>query len=112
MVIQSLKNSSPEDQARLFEILKMKTSDQKLIDEAIGIIKASGSIEYAKRRESEILVDAWKDLEGSIPKNKGRVKLKNIAEFFRTPKNIVKFCGAANNREQMTNIPRPSRATN
>ncbi len=49
IVIHALNHSENKD--RLFEILKMKTTYQKIIDEAIEIIKASNSLEYAKNRE-------------------------------------------------------------
>ena len=81
MVIHSVANSGPEARNRLFEILKMKTTDQKLIDEAIGLIKASKSIAYAKQLEKEILASAWENLDRALPNNEGKVKLKNMVEF-------------------------------
>lgn len=39
MVIHHLNNSSPTHKGRLLEILKMKTQDPKLIEEAILLLK-------------------------------------------------------------------------
>ena len=48
IVIHALKNPPPESGERLANILKMKTSDEGLIEEAIQICEESGSIKYAQ----------------------------------------------------------------
>jgi heptaprenyl diphosphate synthase len=49
MVIHALKNSDEKSSKRLHEILKLKTTDQVLLDEAIEIIKKSGGIQLAEK---------------------------------------------------------------
>lgn len=49
MVIHSLKNSLEKDRNRLREILQMRTKEQDLIQEAIGLIKKNGEPGICKR---------------------------------------------------------------
>ena len=51
MVINSLNGDkiTPQQKSRLMEILDMGTEDEKIIREAISILKDSGSIEYASQ---------------------------------------------------------------
>lgn len=48
MIIDAVKKLAEGDKARLLEILKMKTDNKKLIQEAIGLINKSGSLDAAK----------------------------------------------------------------
>jgi len=82
MVIHSLNNSSAEDQARLLDILKMKTKEQTLIDEAIAILKKNGSIDYARSKEEALIQEAWDGIKNYIPNNRYKGCLKALAEFF------------------------------
>ncbi|CAD8098391.1 unnamed protein product [Paramecium sonneborni] len=59
IVIHSLN----KQKGKLFEILKSRTNDQALINEAISIIKQTGSLEYAHSRSLEIIEEAWKEVE-------------------------------------------------
>ena len=65
-----------EDKARLLEILDMQTEYEKLLLEAVDILKRSGSVEYAEKRAKEMLEDAWNRLEPTIKDNSGKDKLK------------------------------------
>ena len=82
MVIHSLRNGSEEDAKRLKEILKMKTKDKELIDEAISIMKKNGSINYAINKADTLIKDAWDGVKNYIPNNKFKGYLKALAEFF------------------------------
>lgn len=53
MVIHSIKNSKKAE--RLIEILKSKTKDQTIINEAISIMKEAESLEYARKRMFQLL---------------------------------------------------------
>ena len=66
---------------RLREILISKTKDMKVIDEAIGILRESKSLTYARKREDEILSAAWNEIKDDIPESKAKSKIKNLAEF-------------------------------
>jgi len=82
MVIHSLNNSSSEDKERLLEILRMKTKEQTLIDEAIAILKKNGSIDYAQAKEETLIKEAWDGIKSYIPNNRYKGCLKALAEFF------------------------------
>jgi geranylgeranyl pyrophosphate synthase len=59
----------------------MHTSDQKLRDEAIAIMKKYGSIEYVKNFAQTIVRDSWKDVEKLMPVSEAKKKLKEFAQF-------------------------------
>lgn len=84
MVIHTLKNASKTDGNRLREILLMHTSDQKIIDEAIGIIKKNGSIQYAAKRAKDLLTQAWKELEPLVKPSHAKDALQALADYLIT----------------------------
>ena len=71
MVIHSYYGDvlSQEKKDRLVEILNMQTEDENLIREACGLLKESGSIDYAQNFAREMVADAWKNLEAGLPEN-------------------------------------------
>jgi geranylgeranyl pyrophosphate synthase len=81
MVVHTLKVASPEDRARLIEILKMHTSDQRLRDEAIAIMRKYGSIEYAKRLARKIVEESWEQVKELLPESEAKEKLNTFARF-------------------------------
>jgi geranylgeranyl diphosphate synthase type I len=81
LVVHILKKANGPDKKRLIEILNMHTKDQKLIKEAIAIIKRHGSIEYAKEFARKIVRDAWKGVEPLLAESKAKQKLKAFANF-------------------------------
>jgi geranylgeranyl diphosphate synthase type I len=81
LVIHALKKAGARDRKRLLEILGMHTKDRRLIDEAIGIIKHSGAIEYAKEFARKMVREAWKDVEPMLPDNEHKEKIKAFADF-------------------------------
>lgn len=82
MVIHSLNHGTAEEKTRLLEILKLKTKDQALIDEAIAIMKNNDSLNYAKQRAEALIQEAWDGIKEFIPNNKFKGCLKTLAEFF------------------------------
>lgn len=58
MVIHTIK-SSPNAK-RLLEILELKTEERGLIEEAISIMQAAGSLQYARETMRRIIDEAWK----------------------------------------------------
>lgn len=79
MVLHALAHSSKAE--RLIEILNSHPSDEKTISEAIAIMQDTGSIDYAKKRAVEIVRDAWKDAEKTLPDTEGKKKLKALADY-------------------------------
>jgi geranylgeranyl pyrophosphate synthase len=80
-VIYALKVSNSRDRKRLIEILKMHTTAQKLIDEAIAIMESYGSIDHAKRFANRMVKRSWNEVEQLLPASDGKQKLKAFADF-------------------------------
>ena len=81
MVIHSLKNAEENDRKRLREILQMKTKEEHLIQEAIGLIQKTNSFEYARNLGNKLIEEAWNDINKELPDNQGKKKLKLLGEF-------------------------------
>jgi len=81
MVIHSIENSSPSDAKRLQDILSMKTDDRDIIQEAISLMKKSNSIEFAKVKAKELIVEAWSELNGFLQPSLAKDKLRALVEF-------------------------------
>ena len=81
MVIHTLEKAQPQDRKSLLEILNMHTTDQRLRDKAIGIIKSHGSIEYAKKYAQKIVEESWKEINVLLPSSRAKEKLKAFADY-------------------------------
>ncbi len=81
MVIYTLQNASREDAARLEEILNMRTADEKLIKEAVEIMKKYKAIEFAKNFARELVEKTWEEVEKLLPESEAKQKLKAFAQF-------------------------------
>ena len=81
LVIHTLQKANERDRKRLIEILNMHTTDQKIRDEAIAIIKKYGSIEYAKEKARKMIKDVWKDADKLLPASEAKKKLKAFADY-------------------------------
>ncbi|MCL7388972.1 MAG: polyprenyl synthetase family protein [Thaumarchaeota archaeon] len=81
LVIKALENLPPHKAERLREILKMRTSNEDLIKEAVNLLKESRSIDYARRTCIELLSKAWNDLDKVLPSSQAKEKLKALANF-------------------------------
>jgi len=81
MVIKTFEKADAKDKARLLAILNSHTSDQKVIDEAIEIIKKYKTIEYAREKADQIVKDAWEKVDKALPENNAKGILKDFADF-------------------------------
>jgi len=81
MVIRVLEKGKEEDKKRLLSILRLKTRDKRLIEEAVGILEKYQTIGYAKRRARSLVKKAWKKLDSCIPYSESKLKLKMFADF-------------------------------
>ncbi len=81
MVIHTLEKAEPNDRKRLLEILNMHTTDQRLRDEAINIIRDYGSIKYAKNYARSIVSESWKDVDDVLSSSEAKEKLKAFADY-------------------------------
>ena len=81
IVIHTLKVAHAKDRERLFEILKMHTSDQRLRDEVIAIMQKYGSIEYVKQFARKMVEESWREAERLLPASDAKEKLNAFAKF-------------------------------
>lgn len=81
MVIHTLEKARPADKKRLLKILDMHTTDQKLRDEAISIIKKYGSIKYAKEFARSMIDESWKEIDKLLQPSDAKEKLRAFANY-------------------------------
>jgi geranylgeranyl pyrophosphate synthase len=81
MVLHCFEHATPEKAARLKAILNSHPSDQAVINEAIDIIKSTNSIAHAAKVARDIVAEAWKDVETSLPDTPAKLKLKAFADY-------------------------------
>lgn len=81
MTIYAMKSLSTSKAERLKDILSMHTKNQDLISEAIGLLKESGSTEYAHSKAMECISKAVAISESKFPHNMHRNKLIEIAKY-------------------------------
>jgi geranylgeranyl pyrophosphate synthase len=81
LVIYTLQKANVIDKKRLIEILNMHTTDQKLRDEAIGIIKKYGAFEHVKTQAERMVFDSWNEVDKLLPTPQAKEKLKAFAGF-------------------------------
>jgi len=81
IVIHTLETARTEDKRRLVEILNLHSSDKKLRNEAIAIMKKYDSIEYVKQFAKKTVEDSWNQIDNRLPASDGKEKLKAFARF-------------------------------
>ena len=80
VVVHALKHSEKRD--RLIEILSSKETDPAVLEEAVTIIRESGSIDYARDYAEKLTADAQKRLEALLPATPARDLLVSMANWF------------------------------
>ena len=81
LVIHTLRKADPEDRKRLLEILNMHTTDEKLIEEALVILKKYGAIEYAMEKARSMVSSAWNDVKNLLPESDAKTRLESFIGF-------------------------------
>jgi geranylgeranyl diphosphate synthase type I len=81
VVIHTLKAANSEDKKRLIKILNMHTSDQKLVDEAIQIMRKYNSIDYARQYAKNMVKESWMEIERLLPTSNSKERLNAFAGF-------------------------------
>jgi geranylgeranyl diphosphate synthase, type I len=81
MVIHTLEKTAPKDGKRLMEILGMHTKDQKLIHEAIEILKQYDSLDYAREKARELVKAAWTDVDKALEESDAKEQLHAFAVY-------------------------------
>jgi len=81
MVIYTLKKANKKDRKRLVEILNLHTKNQKIRNEAIGIIKKYGAIEYAKERAKNLIQESWREAEKLLSESLAKKRLNEFINY-------------------------------
>lgn len=81
LVIHTLNAAATADKKRLIEILNMHTKDERLLTEAITIIKKHNSIEYAKKTAIQLVEKSWSEIEATLPESEAKKQLKELAQL-------------------------------
>ncbi len=80
VAVHALHNSPDRD--RLLEILSAHDADTAVLGEAVALMQAAGSIDYANSYARDLVVSAKIELEAALPKSKARDLLLSMADFF------------------------------
>jgi len=81
IVNRTLEKAKPADKKRLIKILNMHTTDQRLRNEAIRIMKRYESIEYAKQFAKRLVTESWKEVDRLLSPSDAKEKLKAFADY-------------------------------
>jgi len=81
IAIHTLERAKSADKKRLITILKIHTTDQKLRNEAIKIMKRYGSIEYAKQFAKNLVAENWKEVDRLLSPSDAKEKLRAFADY-------------------------------
>ena len=81
MIIHACNTLEKTKSDRLQKILKMGTTDNDLISEAIDIMRNAGSIEYARQVSEELILDSYKEVDQVIDHEEANKKFKQLGNF-------------------------------
>lgn len=76
ITLEAMIRSSPSDRRRLIQILSQRTQDQKLIEEAITIIKKSKAINIVKLEFEKFIDEYWNKLSPLIEESDFKAMLR------------------------------------
>ena len=80
VAVHALGHSAQRE--RLLAILSAHETDPAVLAEAVDIMRAAGSIDYANGHAERLVLDAKSALEAELPKSKARAMLASMADFF------------------------------
>ena len=81
MVIHALQKAGSADRKKLIKILNSHTADRGKIEEAIGILKKYGSVEYARSFARSLVVQSWDSIKASIKDGPAKRDLEAFVKF-------------------------------
>ncbi len=81
ITIHALKHLTPAKATRLQEILSSHSKEERVIREAIALIKETHALDYAKKFSRKLVQDAWTNVEGILKESKAKHELKAFADY-------------------------------
>jgi len=82
IAIHALNHSEGAARERLLELLQAHTTDASELAEAVSLMEAAGSIQYASDYALSLVQDAKVELDGVLPPSKAKDLLLSMADFF------------------------------
>lgn len=82
VVVHALQNADEASRARLVEILSAKEKDQEVLAEAVAIMEAAGSVEFARNYAQELTDKAKARLVEVVEPSDARSLLLSMADWF------------------------------
>jgi geranylgeranyl diphosphate synthase, type I len=80
VAIHALQNAGRRE--RLLEILSARSTDPEVLAEAVEIMEATGSVDFARTYARDLIVEAKEGLVDAVPKSRARDLLGSMADFF------------------------------
>jgi geranylgeranyl diphosphate synthase, type I len=80
VAVHALENSAERE--RLLAILSARETEAAVLEEAVGIMRRAGSVDFANKYAQRLVVDAKVALENELPRTKARDLLASMADFF------------------------------
>ena len=81
MVIHAISALGKPDAERLKQILRMHSTDQSLIAEAINLMKKSDSISYSQKVASKLVEKEKNEIASLLPQNEFSRKMIDLSNF-------------------------------
>ena len=81
LALHALSHASSSQAARLREILAAHPTEQQVLDEAISIIAACGSIDYARRKAVALVEASWEKVATLVQESDAKKRLRAFADF-------------------------------
>eukprot|EP00026_Physarum_polycephalum_P010020 Phypoly_transcript_10164.p1 GENE.Phypoly_transcript_10164~~Phypoly_transcript_10164.p1 ORF type:complete len:376 (+),score=57.27 Phypoly_transcript_10164:207-1334(+) len=81
MVIHTLQHAGEAKASRLIAILNKHTESQEEIQEAIKIVRETGSIDYARKVAQDLVRSSWESAKNVLPDSPARDNLYLFAQY-------------------------------
>lgn len=82
VAVHALQFATPSERDRLLEILSARETDEAVLAEAVEIMNATGSVQYANGYARELVISAKDALDAALPKSRPKKLLLSMADFF------------------------------
>jgi geranylgeranyl diphosphate synthase, type I len=81
LVVYTMAKANEADKKRLRQILAMHTTERKLIDEALAILKKYNAADYTTALQEKLIKDAWRGVDSLLADSDAKKTLKSLTEF-------------------------------
>ena len=86
--LEAIAMAKHSESQRLLQILKQRTEDQQLINEAITIIRKSGAIDATKQQLARFLEEKWNSVSPLLDESEAKIKLRAGPQWLLRQENL------------------------